>query len=93
MDAAIARRSRSHAAAADDPKNDNPEDEPRRFLSLKATCRVLGGITEFEIRKRVKAGELELVKLGRRSLITIRSLDAFTEKLLETANSGAEDAA
>lgn len=85
MSAETSRRSRTHAATADDPTLDGPEDEPRRLLSLKATGRVLGGITEPEIRKWVRAGDLELVKIGRRSMISIRSIDRFTEKLLAEA--------
>lgn len=77
------------ADAADTPDQDQPGDEPRRLLSLKATARVLGGITEREIRRRVAADELELVKLGRRSLITMASIDAYVEKLRDRAKAAA----
>lgn len=82
----ISRQSRTRVDVADDPSLDNPEDEPRRFLSLKATGRVLGGITEPTIRKLVRQKHLQLVKIGHRSFITIRSIDAYAERLIDEAD-------
>jgi hypothetical protein len=59
------------------PDRDPGEEEPVRLLSKRATARVLGGITEREVDKRIEAGDLDAVKLGRRRLIVAESVDAY----------------
>jgi hypothetical protein len=85
MSAEILRRSRTHAEPADDTSEDGPGAEPRRLLSLKATGRVLGGITEPQIRKLIREDHLVMVKIGRRSFVTMRSIDLYTEHLTREA--------
>ena len=51
------------------------------LLSKGNTARVLGGITEREVEKRIDAGDLEAVKLGRRRLVVTASVDAYVTRL------------
>ena len=55
--------------------------EPVRLLSKRNTARILGGITEREVEKRIADGDLESVLLGRRRLIVASSVDAYVARL------------
>lgn len=59
--------------------------EPARLVDLDNAARLLGGITTREVEKRIAAGDLESVKLGRRRLVYLPSIDAFVERLREAA--------
>lgn len=87
-----ARRSNTRVEGADNPLQDLPDDERRRLLDLKATSRVLGGTTEPVIRKLVRQKQLVMVKIGRRSFITMQSIDAYTDRLVAAAEAQSEDA-
>lgn len=63
----------------------------RQLLPLAEAAYELGGITEREVYKRIDAGDLERVKLGRRSLITRVSIDAFVNRLRAEAASAREE--
>lgn len=65
----------------------------RPLIPLEEAAYLLGGITEREIYKRIEAGDLERVKLGRRSFVTRVSIDAFIERLREEAAQRRNDAA
>lgn len=56
-------------------------DEP--LFSIAQVRTDLGNIGRTKLYSLVGAGDLELVKLGRKSVITGRSLRRFKEKLLE----------
>lgn len=51
-------------------------DEPLGY-SIPVACRMLGGISRQTIYRRVADDTLELVKVGNRSLITLRSIKAL----------------
>lgn len=61
--------------------------EPARLIDLDNAARLLGRITTREVEKRIAAGDLESVKLGRRRLVVLESLDAFVTRLREAAKS------
>jgi len=56
-------------------------DEP--FFSIEQARSELGGIGRTLAYELVSKGDLELVKLGRKSLITGRSINRLKSKLLE----------
>lgn len=56
-------------------------DEP--FFSIPQTQAELGNICRAQTYVLVNRGDLELVKLGRKSLITGRSIRKLKSKLLE----------
>lgn len=56
-------------------------DEP--FFSIARAQAELGGICRANAYNLVARGDLELVKLGRKSLITGRSISKLKSKLLE----------
>lgn len=57
--------------------------EPRRLLGVDAVAHTLS-ITRREVYKRLAAGDLESVKIGRRRLILAASLDDYITRLRET---------
>lgn len=61
------------------------QTEPPRFVSVDEAGRLLGGITRREVYKRLAAGDLKSVKLGRRRLVTVASLDAYAQQLEQQA--------
>lgn len=56
-------------------------DEP--FFSIPQAQAELGGICRAHAYNLINRGDLELVKLGRKSLITGRSINRLKNKLLE----------
>jgi excisionase family DNA binding protein len=54
--------------------------EPPRLINKRNAARMLG-ITEREVERRIAADDLEAVKLGRRCLVVLESLDAYVAKL------------
>lgn len=63
------------------PTDDYGSVERVRLVNQQTAAHLLGGITEREVRRRVKDGDLEQVKLGRRSLILVSSIDAYVARL------------
>lgn len=61
------------------------EGEPQRFVDKRNAARLLGGITVREVENRIADGDLETVKLGRRRLIVLESLDAYVARLRKQA--------
>lgn len=74
---------RAHADEVESP--DVGDDEPRRLINKRNAARILGEITVREVEKRIADGDLETVKLGRRRLIVLESLDAYVARLREQA--------
>lgn len=54
------------------------------LLDIPTTCRVLGGITEQELRARMRAGDITKVKIGRRAFALRSSVVAYVDRLVET---------
>ena len=65
--------------------DDPVTEEPRRLIDLPTTARILGKITTREVEKRIADGDLESVKLGRRRLVVVESVDAYVSRLREQA--------
>lgn len=63
------------------PFGGNDVDEP--FYSVAQARTDLGGIGHSKFYEMVAQGDLELVKLGGRSLVTGRSMRRLKERLLE----------
>lgn len=51
------------------------------LVDLDEAVRLLGGITTRELHKRIADGDLEKVKIGRRSLVPMQSIRAYVERL------------
>jgi hypothetical protein len=51
------------------------------LVNKRNAARILGGITEREVDKRIAAGDLEGVKLGKRALVYLPSIEAYVEQL------------
>ena len=58
----------------------------RMLVPIPESCKELGGISRTTAYKLVEDGELELVKIGRRSFVTMRSLEAYVHWLREAAS-------
>lgn len=56
-------------------------DEP--FFSFPQAQTELGGISRAQIYNLIRGNDLELVKLGRKSLITGRSISKLKARLIE----------
>lgn len=54
----------------------------RQILSVEKSCEYLGGISKVSLYNRVNAGEIQLIKIGRRSFITLESMDAYLDRLI-----------
>jgi excisionase family DNA binding protein len=54
-----------------------PEGPRTELIDLPTACQVLGGVSPQTIYRLIKDGELELVKIRRRSLLTRASVDAL----------------
>lgn len=64
------------------PSTDSPAErtpEPR-LLGVEVAAGVIG-ITKRELYRRIAAGDIESVTLGRRRLIPTVSIDAFVDRL------------
>lgn len=72
--------------APTDGASENGADAPR-VVSMERAQALLGDITYREINKKVSRGELVKVKDGRRSLITMASINAHIDSLLEKSAS------
>ena len=57
------------------------------FASIRETIRELK-LSRTELYRRVRAGELRLLKRGRRSFISRRDIEAFAQRLRATAGGG-----
>lgn len=66
---------------------------PIRLLSLDDAALSLGKITTRELRKRLDAGEIDGVYIGRRRLVPLAEIDAYIERLKEAAAAKRENAA
>jgi excisionase family DNA binding protein len=51
------------------------------LIPLTEASEVLGGVSESTLRRLLASGELESVKVGRRRMVTTRSLDSLVERL------------
>lgn len=58
----------------------------RMLVPIPEACKKLGDVTRTTTYKLVEDDELELVKIGRRSFITMRSLEAYVQRLSEAAS-------
>lgn len=54
-----------------------------RLFDLKTTAEVLGGITTRYVYMLLEAGELQSVKIGKRRLVTVASIDDYVARLAE----------
>lgn len=61
--------------------DDLPAEERRRLIDLPNAARILGDISTREVEKRIDAGDLEDVKLGRRRLVVVSSIDVYIARL------------
>lgn len=66
---------------------------PIRLLSLDDAAVSLGKITVRELRKRLDAGDLGCVYIGRRRLVPLAEIDAYIQRLAAEAVSKREMAA
>lgn len=57
---------------------------PATLVPLPEARAVLGGISESTIRRLLARGALESVKVGRRRMVTARSLDQLVDRLSES---------
>ena len=62
-----------------------PEQE-RLLIPIPAACDALGKISRPTLYEKVNARELVLVKIGRRSFITAKSLEEYVNRLSEAAS-------
>lgn len=62
-----------------------PEQE-RLLVPIPAACVALGNISRPTLYQKVDAGEITLVKIGRRSFIVATSLEQYVSRLSEAAS-------
>jgi hypothetical protein len=51
------------------------------LVPLEEAREALGGLSESSVRKLLAQGDLESIKVGRRRMVTIRSLDTLVDRL------------
>lgn len=54
----------------------------RRILSVNKSCEYLGGISRVKVYDLVNTDQIQLIKIGRRSFITLESMDAYLDRLI-----------
>jgi predicted DNA-binding transcriptional regulator AlpA len=54
---------------------------PPLLLSIPGACEALGGLGRTTLWQLAKDGELTQVKIGRRSFITVKSIEAYVNRL------------
>lgn len=59
---------------------------PALLVPIPASCQALGGISRTTLYELVDNGDLVRVNIGRRALITQASLDAYVDRLSQTAS-------
>ena len=52
------------------------------LYSIAEVRQLLGGISESTVRRQIKAGNLESVLVGRRRMITARSIDGLVDQIV-----------
>lgn len=55
------------------------------LLTLDETAAILGGITVREVHKRILAGDIEKVKIGRRTFVPRESITTYVARLRREA--------
>lgn len=60
-------------------------EDGRLLVPIPEVCKKLGDVSRTTAYKLVDDGELELVKIGRRSFVTMLSLEAYVSRLSEAA--------
>jgi hypothetical protein len=60
----------------------------RILVPVPEAMHVLGGLGRSKFYKLVKAGDLTLIHVGRRSFVPAECLRAFVDRLSENANKG-----
>jgi excisionase family DNA binding protein len=58
---------------------------PQLLVSIDDACAALGGISRVIVYELINKGELERVKIGRRSFITLQALSAYVDRLRASA--------
>ena len=61
------------------------EPIPRVCLSLESTCVALGEVGRDTVRQLIKNGELASIRIGRRHVVPLRSIDQLVARQLEAA--------
>lgn len=62
-----------------------PSVIPPLLVSIDVACAALGGITRPTLYGLINRGELERVKIGSRSFITLQALDEYVDRLRASA--------
>ena len=63
-----------------------PSSIPPLLVSINDACAALGGIARPTIYELINRGELERVRIGRRSLITLQELSNYVDRLRTSAS-------
>ena len=64
------------------------EPIPRVCLSLESTCSALGEVGRDTVRQLIKTGELASIRIGRRHVVPLRSIDQLVVRQLEASGGG-----
>lgn len=62
-----------------------PSIIPPFLVSIETACASLGGITRQTLYGLINRGELERVRIGRRSFITLQELTEYVDRLRASA--------
>jgi hypothetical protein len=62
-------------------------------VPIAETQRLLGGISRTSVYDLVRDGQLTKIKIGRRGLVTVASINALVDRLSEAQARDAEDGA
>lgn len=60
----------------------------RRLISIPEAQGVLGGLGRTTVYELVKRGDIARVKIGRRSFVTVESLESYIDRLGIAATAG-----
>ena len=66
----------------DIPVSVNPQSKPEQMLhTVKQSMTILGGMSRATFYRRVAAGEIKTVRIGRRTLVSKKALLEFVESI------------
>lgn len=68
------------------PEVPTSEEDDARIVGIPRAQALLGGITRREVTNMVRRGELQKVKIGRRSMIVRASIDARIDRAIAEAS-------
>jgi hypothetical protein len=66
---------------------DGESEADARIVSIVRTQVLLGDITRREVMNMIRRNQLETIKVGRRRMVLVKSIDSYIDERIEAAKS------